>query len=191
MLQILIIGNDTSGSLVLHNGSYVGTIRRFRKKLSDRVVGVLDILRKSNVSGLKYDKQQGLVLSKDGQGYLCDLSLVPSILAKEDVQPLIDTISLLHWYLEPHIHYPHPGGIYGAEPICRDCGYSQLMYDDDKCSSPVCPSHKKWAEVIDGYEPPAHLFGRAFIVLPNIESHVGLPTRAESEALVKDMELDV
>lgn len=191
MLQILIIGTDTSGSLVLHNDEYVGTIKRFPTKLSLRVTAILDKLRKSTVSGLKYYKQQGLVLSKDGQGYICDLSIVPSILDKDSVLQTNEAIKLLHWYLEPHIHYPHPGGISDTDPICCDCGYSQLMYDADRCSSPECPSHKKWTEIIDGYVPHSDPFKRAFLGIPKVGTIERLPTRAESSAIVRGTELDM
>lgn len=181
MLQIINIGTDASGSLVLHNNEYVGTIKRFPKKLSLRVIGVLDRLREGNVYGLKYHKQQGVVLSKDGDGYLCDLSVVPSILDKDSVMQTNEAIKLLHWYLEPNIHYPHPGSIYGAEPICCDCGYSQPIYDIGnigKCSSPECPSHKKWAEVLCGYIPRTDKFKKAFLVIPRVSTLGRLPTRA-------------
>lgn len=85
MLQVLIIGTDAFGSIVLHNDEYVGTIKRFPKKLSTHVACVLDRLRDSKVYGLKYNKGGGLVLSKDGQGYLCNDSIVPSILDKDSV----------------------------------------------------------------------------------------------------------
>lgn len=170
MLQILIVGTDTSGSLVMHDNKYAGTIKRFPKKLSNRVVGVLDRLRKSKVYGImKYSKHGGLVLSKDGQGYTCDLGLADEgILDKDSVLQANEAIELLYWYLEPHIHYPPPGSHYGAEPICCDCGYSQLMYDADRCSSPECTSHKKWTEVIDEYSPSMHTLNRTFLGIPKV-----------------------
>lgn len=163
MLKILIASNKIPNSLIIYEGDPAGFVEDLPQKLRDRAIDALDNLCKNGIYALEYDKEQGLVLLQNGRYYSCDLA--PDFLPKEFLKPLVETIQSLHWYIGPHIYPPVPGRVDGGL-LCRDCGAVQMLYNNNKCQSSICPSHEKWKQVMDGYEPQKNLVQRAFAGIP-------------------------
>lgn len=161
ILKVLIIATDVSGALVFCDELCIGTIKRLPPKLRDRTAKALETLQEKSVTKLAYDKEQGLRLSVNDAWYPCES--VPGFLLKDFIPEIITTVDLLYWYSNQVNSRK-----FGGQLICPDCDSEQSngAQFGDKCQYSICPSHKKWAEVIDGYIPPDDLVKKAFMGIP-------------------------
>lgn len=154
MLRINIDSTSTSASTIEYNKIARGTVGDLPGKLSRRITEVIEPLRSNGVYLLEYKKERIILTSKD-RDYVGN-TILP---------PLKKAIQLLAWYLISHIVEMTPG-VLGGEHRCTECNTAQLLDTDDKCQFTGCPSHKKWAEVIDDYESPKDVFRRAWVGIP-------------------------
>lgn len=152
MLRIIIAQKRILSSFILHPNDYGTIVEHLPGKLRARVADALKILCDNDVYALKHDNEEGVLLFQDGRAYACEP--IQKFLTKDFVEPLEETVYLLGWYIIPHIHSTIIPWRADGCFVCRDCGGEQKFYNNNRCISPECPSHKKWAEVIDGYVPP-------------------------------------
>ena len=150
MLKIIIVQKRILSSFILRSNDSGVIVEDLPAKLRNRVTDALKILCDNGVHALEYDNNEGLVLLQDGKYYAFEL--IPKCL-QDFAKSLTDTMYLLNWFVCPHIYPPVQWRADGML-VCKDCGSAQKLYNSNKCQSPECPSHSKWAEVDAAYVPP-------------------------------------
>lgn len=178
MLRIIIVQKKILNSFILRSKDSGMITEHLPEKLRDRVADALKILCDNDVNALEYDNEAGVLLLQDGRPFAFDPA--PEFLTRDFVRSLADTMYLLAWFIGPHISPPSPwqeGGWF----LCNNCGRHQVFFNNNKCLAPECSSHKKWAEVIDGYVPPENV--------PLETSMTGVI--GEKVVYVRDTELDM
>jgi len=152
MLKILIIANDVGNSVIKWNEDNCGVINGLPQKLRDKVMQQVVTLHDRRVSIVEYEEHH-FVLARDMQNYTG--IPYPEFLKDISTTILIETIQLLYWYVAPHLRARDPD-LLGTTLICCECGLTQRKGSGHHayCEFVGCPSHAKWAQVIDGYECP-------------------------------------
>ncbi|MBI5798677.1 MAG: hypothetical protein HZB10_01985 [Candidatus Yonathbacteria bacterium] len=152
----MILPDDVPRSLFRYNGGPGKILSELPEKLRRRVVKTLNILHKNKISGLTYSMKGNLLRT-----------VALFHLHEDEAMSLTETIELLHWYLNKL-----SSGGYSMRAVCEDCN-SELSHGAQlggKCPYTMCPSHKKWAEVIDGYKIPKSLTEGALPVPPRTDA---------------------
>ncbi|MCK9345100.1 MAG: hypothetical protein M0P64_03195 [Candidatus Pacebacteria bacterium] len=155
MLKIKIIANNIAGSELTFNNEECRTIANLPEKLRARVINEVAQLSEKGVSEVEY-KEKHFLLSRKDQNYAIDPC--PSFMNDVFLSSFIETIQLLYWYLGPHLRARDPG-LLGGSIICSECSLTQRRgnHFSTYCEFTGCSSHEKWAQVIEGYEPPKYL----------------------------------
>lgn len=154
MLKIQIIANNVANSPITYNGENRGPIKELPEKLRLRVIEVARDLNNTDVGEIQVT-EECIILSHEGKKI--GISTDQKFLKPKSVVPFIEAMNLLHWYLGPHIYGKNPGTV-GGQDGCHDCHCTQPggIPHSHYCAYAHCPSHAKWAEIIDGYEPPVN-----------------------------------
>lgn len=158
MLKIMVLADNISVSAfpIIYKGNYTGTIGKLPQKLSARVAEAMEVLRDEDVTEVMYGEFGIIVTShkvNHGGSGVCG-------------QSITETIELLDWYFIPHLSARDPDRI-GGSLVCSDCHQSQpqAVSSDGFCKNPLCSSHAKWAEIIEGYVPPANKLAKVLTCL--------------------------
>lgn len=152
MLNILIIASNVANSPLVLNKEGRGSVSKLPDKLRTKVLELISILNEMGVSEIEYNNEGHFVLTRNSRNYA--VVPCPDFLKGVSVTQLTETTQLLHWYLGEHMRAEHPGSL-GSPVICCDCGFTQMRGEPfhEYCDFTACPSHAKWAEVIEGYKP--------------------------------------
>ncbi|MFA5997561.1 MAG: hypothetical protein WC791_03685 [Candidatus Paceibacterota bacterium] len=155
MLKILIVANGVSSSHILMNGNIKCTINELPQKLWTRVLNEVAQLSDRGVSAVEFKEGGHFVLTRNSQNYV--VVPCPEFLKGIPMKPIIETIQLLRWYLGTHLYACEPGCL-GGRIGCNDCHRTQPggVPFSDNCVYEHCSSHTKWAQIIEGYEPPVN-----------------------------------
>lgn len=169
MLIITILPDNTRRSLFRWNNGPGRIIDELPEKISQRITKSLNRLKEDGVKEVSCDGDYVKLINNRGQ---CDryfIDMAPSFwpMFKDFMKETIEVTSLLHWFLGRH-NYSNDEARLGGEIFCSDCHavQPQGVKITDRCYSEICPSHKKWVEVLGDLIPPNDLVKKAFMGLP-------------------------